>query len=138
MLQESKMLSKTTTTLGRRPRALLMRYALTTWRRCKQGMVDEFFSAEDAGPSEDTQRKFWRKNTVMVAADSIGVFHWGLLETQPGCAPSLRSRFCSSNISNLRDSLSPVAPFPNLCLGKNSNKVKIFNCGLFHSFPTFE
>merc|ERR1712074_370365 len=78
MQRESKMLSKTT--LGRMLQALLKRYALTTWRRCKQGTVDESFSVEDAGHSEAIQRNFWRKNTALDAADSTGVFQVGLPE----------------------------------------------------------
>ena len=60
--------------------ALLKRYALTTWRLCKQGTIDEFLSAEDAGPSEAIQRNFWRKSTATVAADSIDASHGGPLE----------------------------------------------------------
>ena len=100
MQRESKMLLKTT--LGRMLRALLKRYAPTTWRRCKQGTVDEFFSAEDAGPSEAIQRKFWRKNTAMAAANSTDVFLGGLPERATGCDLSLKLRSGSSNITYLR------------------------------------
>ena len=85
MLRESKMLS--IMILGHTPRALLKRYAPTTWRRCKHGMIEEFSSAEDVGPSEAIQRKFWRKNTAMVAADSTDVSHGGLPKRAPGRAP---------------------------------------------------
>ena len=78
MLRENKMRSKMN--LDRKRRAILKRYVLTTWRRFKQGTIDEFLSAEDAGPSEATQRKFWRKSTVMAAAESADVFLGGLSE----------------------------------------------------------
>ena len=90
--------------LGHTPRALLKRYAPTTWRRCKHGVIEEFSSAEDVGPSEAIQRKFWRKNTAMVAADSTDVSHGGLPKRAPGrsrCAPFLKSRFWILNIPNL-------------------------------------
>merc|ERR1712074_414837 len=104
--------------LCRMLRALSKRYALSTWRHCKQGTVDEFFSAEDAGPSEAIQRKFWRKNTAMAAADSTDAFQGGLPELSHRCALSMKLRFGSSNITYLRHSLSLVAFFPNLRFGK--------------------
>ena len=100
MQRESRMLS--IPTLCRMLQALLKRYALTTWRHCKQETVDEFFSAEDAGPSEAIQRKFWRKNTAMAAADSTDVFQGGLPERAPGCALSLKLRSGSSNLTYSR------------------------------------
>ena len=93
MLRESKMLS--ITTLVRMLRALLERYALTTSRRCKQETIDEFFSAEDAGPSEAIQRKFWRKSTATVAADSIDASHGDPLEDK---LTSLDLYFCRRQI----------------------------------------
>ena len=114
MQRVSKMLSKTT--LGRMLRALLKRYALTTWRHCKQGTVDEFFSAEDAGPSEAIQRKFWHKNTATAAANSTDVFLEGLPERGTGYDLSLKLRSGSSNITYLRDSPFLVALFPQSLL----------------------
>ena len=87
MLRENKMRYKMN--LDRKRRAMLKRYAPTTWKLCKQGAADEFLSAEDAGPSEAIQRKFWRKRTVMAAAESTDVFLGGPFEGTPTGNPDV-------------------------------------------------
>ena len=116
MQRESKMLS--ITTLGRMLQALLKRFALTTWRRYKQGTVDEFFTVEDAGHSEGIQRKFWRKNTAMAAADSTDVFQGGQPERTSVAPFPCNYTLVAQILPICVTLLLSYRSFPNLRFGK--------------------
>ena len=82
MMPESEMLPKTTP--RRLTRSSSQRYALTTWSWGERDVEYKRSDAEGAVPSVAGPRVSWRTNTATVAADSIDVFHAGVLECALG------------------------------------------------------